>query len=250
MSAVHDRLVASTQNRPFTLTNLREAQDAATGSVLIESLPSGRLRQGKLNRALNVIEGTTLIGPLSSNGTNRKRRYSEAALKKIAAMAEGLPGYLNHTRPEDAFKPRDVRDLAVRHRNVRFDAATQTVRSDMHVVPAHADLVFGLAEQFGDHIGNSLVSRGAIQMEGDTEVVVDIMQLRSADLVTDPASTKGLFEGKESIGLPDLLVKVASQSTEQRLQEARHLLVFGPRFARLVDGAAHRQLLQAAGQGH
>src|SRR3989442_9048490 len=162
---------------------------------LIQARPSGTLKLGKINRALNIIEGTTLIGPLSSNGANRKRRYSEAALKKIASMAEGLPGYLNHVKPEDAFKPRDVRDLAVRHYNVRFDPTTQSVKSDMHVLEPHAALVFGLAETFGDHIGNSLVSKGAVVMEGDTEVVHDILQVRSADIVSDPASTKGLFEG-------------------------------------------------------
>jgi hypothetical protein len=168
--------------------------------LLIEARPAGRL--GTLNRALNIIEGATLIGQLSRNGQNRKRRYSEAALQKIAAMAEGLPGYLNHVKPEDAFKARDVKDLAVRHRNVHFDPTTQTVKCDMHIADHHAPLVFALAERFGDHIGNSLVSRGVVRMEGDTEVVEDIVQLRSADLVSDPASTKGLFEGKGNTEYP------------------------------------------------
>ena len=186
---------------------------------LVEAAPGGTIKHANINRALNVIEGTTLIGPHSGNGTNRKRRYSDGALKKIASMAEGLPGYLNHVKPEDAFKPRDVRDLAVRHRNVRFDAATQTVKSDMYVLPEHASLVFGLAEQFGDHIGNSLVSRGLIQMEGDTEVVTDIVQVRSADLVTDPASTKGLFEsqgaGDRTVTLTDLIESLKSTPTRK-----------------------------------
>jgi hypothetical protein len=178
------------------------------GALLIEAGPAGTIKHGNIDRATHVIRDTTLIGPLSVNGKGG-RRYSEAALKKIASMAEGLPGYINHVAPGDAFKPRDVRELAVRHRNVRFDAATQTVRSDMHVLPAHADLVFGLAEQFGDHIGNSLVSRGAVRMEGDTEVVEDVLQLRSADLVSDPASTKGLFESDQSLG-----EKVAARGAE------------------------------------
>jgi hypothetical protein len=187
---------------------------------LIEARPSGALKLGSLNRSLNIIEGTTLIGPLSSNGAHRKRRYSETALKKIAEMAEGLPGYLNHTAPELAFKPRDVKELAVRHRNVRYDPATQTVKSDMHVMEHHAPLVFNLAEKFGDHIGNSLVSKGVVTMEGDTEVVQDIVALRSADLVTDPASTKGLFEGRGTeehpITLTDLIESVRTQPSSNR----------------------------------
>jgi hypothetical protein len=162
-----------------------------TPTLLIEGTPT---KLGRVNRSLSIIEGATLISSQSVNGATRKRRYSEAALKKIATMAEGLPGYLNHVAPADAFKPRDVKDLAVRHRNVRYDPTTMTVKSDMHVVAAHAPLVFGLAEQFGDHIGNSLVSKGVVTMDGDTEVVQDVVALRSADLVSDPAATKGLFE--------------------------------------------------------
>ena len=183
----------------FTPTAPQVNQEGA-GTVLIEAGPSGSIKLGNIDRAMGVIRGTTLIGPTSVNG-GKGRKYSEPALKKIAAMAEGLPGYLNHVAPDVAFRPRDVRELAVRHKNVRYDAATQTVKSDMYVLPQHADLVFGLAETFGDHIGNSLVSRGAVRMEADgTEVVEDVLQLRSADLVSDPASTKGLFESDHSLG--------------------------------------------------
>jgi hypothetical protein len=154
----------------------------------------GALKTARLNRDLSIIEGTTLISANSVNGPHRKRRYSEAALKQIASMAEGLPAYANHTAPELAFKPRDVRDLIGRHQNVRYDPNTGTVKSDLHVLEHHAGWVFGLAERLGDVVGNSLVSRGNVKMEGDTEVVDQIAQLRSADLVSDPASTKGLFE--------------------------------------------------------
>jgi hypothetical protein len=160
----------------------------------LQEFRTGALKTARLNRTLNVIEGTVLITPTSQNGPRGKRRYSEAALAQIAAMSEGLPAYANHVAPELAFKPRDVRDLIGRHQNVRYDAATGTVKSDLHVLEHHVPWVFGLAERLGDVVGNSLVSRGAVTMEGDTEVVTEIALLRSADLVSDPASTKGLFE--------------------------------------------------------
>src|SRR6185436_1312940 len=130
----------------------------------------------------------------SRNGPRAKRRYSERALKQIAAMAEGLPAYANHVAPDLAFKPRDIRDLIGRHRNVRFDATRQAVVSDLHVLEHQAPFVFGLAQGLGDVVGNSLVSRGLVRMEGDTEVVDEVAAVRSADLVSDPATTKGLFE--------------------------------------------------------
>jgi ubiquinone biosynthesis protein UbiJ len=207
---------------------------------LVEFAPSGRIKHGKIHRSLGIIEGATMIGPMSSNGTHRKRRYSTQALKKIAQEAEGLPGYLNHVKPEDAFKPRDVRDIAIRHRNVRYDPTTDSVKSDMHVMPNHADLVFALAENFGDHIGNSLVSKGAVTMEGDTEVVQDILAIRSADLVTDPASTKGLFEGAESrerpLSITDLIESIQNTKGDTKVELSTIL-------AHLKDNEPDRNLL-------
>jgi hypothetical protein len=82
----------------------------------------------RLNRALNVIEGTVLITSHSVNGGKGGRRYSDTALKQIAAMAEGLPAYLNHVPADRAFKPRDVKDLVGVHRNVRYFPTTSVAR--------------------------------------------------------------------------------------------------------------------------
>lgn len=183
--------------------------------ALIEARPAGRFKAANLDREQGVIYGTTLITGLSENGKNGKRRYPTPTLKKIAQMAEGLPAYLNHVRSEEAFKPRPVQELMGRHYNVRYEAATDSVKSDLHVAEHQRPLVFSLAEQFGDHIGNSLVSRGQVVMEGDTEVVKDVLALRSADLVSDPASTKGLFESKGSDDemTIDLLIEAVKQQT-------------------------------------
>jgi len=187
-----------TGKRPVAATEAALAE----GQALIEWSAAGTLREAaRFNRGANVIEGTVLIAPQSSNGVNRKRVYSEKALRQVAAMAEGLPAYANHVAPELAFKPRDVRDLIGRHRNVRYDPATGKVMSDLHVLEHQAPWVFSLAERMGDRIGNSLVSRGAVRMEGDTEHVDEILQIRSGDLVSDPATTKGLFEGEEGVDL-------------------------------------------------
>ena len=175
----------------------------AVGAPLIEARPAGTLRPGQINRDLNVIENTVLITAHSANGGKGGRRYSDDALRKIAAMAEGLPAYLNHVPADQAFKPRDVKDLIGVHRNVRLHPTEGKIYSDLHVASHQAPLVFGLAETFGHHIGNSLVSRGLIAMEGDTEVVKDIVAVRSADLVSDPATTKGLFEARADVAPND-----------------------------------------------
>src|SRR4029079_3225266 len=156
---------------------VQEAAALAEAQALVESRPAGPWGTGHINRETNTIEGTTLITSASSNGVNRKRKYSENALKQIASMAEGIPAYANHVSPELAFKPRDVKDLIGRHVNVRYDAPTGSVKSDLQLLEHHAPWVFSLAERLGDQVGNSLVSKGLVRMEGDTEVVDEIVAL-------------------------------------------------------------------------
>src|SRR5262245_35681025 len=96
-----------------------EKETLAMESILIEAIPS---KLGSIHRDANMIRSAVMINAKSTNGRGG-RTYSDTALKKIAAMSEGLPGFLNHVRPEDAFTPRPVQDIAARWTNVRFDAA-------------------------------------------------------------------------------------------------------------------------------
>ena len=160
-----------------------------------ETLQEFSIGPAQLDRASGILRGTTVITSRSQNGQGKGgRRYSEAALKQIAAMAEGAPAYANHVEASMAFRPRDVRDLLGVHRNVRYLPHEGKVVSDLHVMEHMQPMVFGLAAQLGDRIGNSLVSRGLVAQEGDCEVVKEIQAVRSVDLVSDPAATRGLFE--------------------------------------------------------
>jgi hypothetical protein len=201
----------------------------------------------QVDRALNVIRGTTLIRAHSVNGGKGGRRYSDNALRQIAEKAEGLPAYLNHVSPENAFKPRDVRDLIGTHRNIRYFPTEGKIVSDLHVAEHHAPFVFGLAETAGGIIGNSLVSRGAVRMENGTEVVDEIELLRSADLVSDPATTKGLFESLEQFtqrkGAPPMNktlqeVLVEEDAHERTSSALEHRTYFPPAVRQSLDALA------------
>ena len=172
----------------------------STDADLWEAKPVALLSEaGEIDRAGGVIRDTVLINARSVNGkAGGGRKYSERALRQIAALAEGLPAYANHVKnPADAFKPRPIEEMIGKHVNVRYDATQNRVLSDLQLVPHHRDWVMGLAETVPGIVGNSLVSKGLIQMEGNTEVVTDIAALRSGDLVSDPATTKGLFEHRD-----------------------------------------------------
>jgi hypothetical protein len=209
----------------------REALDPEAAAALIESsaklieaMPAmGYKRTGKVNRDTGMIENTAIITSHSSNGGKGRRVYSDRALQQIAKMSEGLPAYANHVAPDLAFKPRDVREMIGKHTNVRFVKGADgvgRVMSDLHIAEHHQPWVFSLADRMGDVIGNSLVSRGTVKMEGDTEVVDDILQVRSADLVSDPASTRGLYE---SAGADTAAAFLAIDfDVFQHLAEAQH----------------------------
>lgn len=165
-------------------------------TTLLEMKPAGLLREAKLDREARVIRDTVLITANSSNGGGRV--YEPLALQQIARLAEGMPAYLNHTTPDKAFKARPVEELIGKHKNVRYDADNQRVLSDLHIVEHQAPFVFSVAQDLGDQVGNSVVSRGQVVMEGGKEHVKQIVAIRSGDLVSDPATTKGLFEHLET----------------------------------------------------
>lgn len=226
-----------------------EQEALAEGATLVEAMPAGRLKQGRIDRERGVIEGTAIITNHSSNGTNHKRLYSDKALQQIAKMSEGLPAFANHVAPDQAFKPRDVRDIIGRHHNVRFVKGPDgvgRVMSDLHVVDHHQPWVFSLADRMGDMVGNSLVSKGTVKMEGDTEVVDDILQVRSADLVSDPASTRGLFESAGSPSFADFVA--VDRAVFEVLAEAQHPTVAGLTFPKAQWPS--RQAAQAWARAH
>jgi len=174
---------------------LIEGRDHAHATTIIESGPAGAITRGRLRRDAHIIEGIILITSRSSNGGAKGRRYSAQALRQIAEQGDNLPCFLNHTTPDKAFSARPVQDLVGKFVNVRHDPVAGKVLGDLHVLDHQVPLVFALAEKMGHQVGASVVSKGLVKMEADgTETVDSIQALRSADLVSDPASTRGLFE--------------------------------------------------------
>lgn len=161
--------------------------------------PGQALIEAKIDRSDGVLRGVVLLNKHSSNGVGGGgREYSDTAMQRMAALSEGLPAYANHVKNKDeAFKPRDVRDLIGVHRNIRFDESKHRVTSDLHVVEHHRPWVFGLAEDMPHIVGMSPVSRGLVRTQGTKEWVEDIVAVRSGDLVSDPATTKGLYEARD-----------------------------------------------------
>ena len=143
----------------------------------------------KVDRERGVILGVKILGLDSVNG----RRYTLEAIRAAQPMYEGIGVYVNHpTKPND---PRGVRERFGRLVNVRVEA--DGLYGDLEFLKSHPDanLIAEAAERMPEQFGLSHNAKG--EGEDDSSglfVVHEIVNARSVDVVTEPATTEGLFE--------------------------------------------------------
>lgn len=136
-----------------------------------------------------IIRNVSLLGAESANGYT----YTEDALRDAARLLDGAVQYTNHSF-NDA--PRDVNESFSEVRNVKFDQGAQKVFGDMYLVntPWIREELFPRIERFSHKFGNSIVCWGEFEERDGKEYVTKITAVESCDLVSDPATNKGLFE--------------------------------------------------------
>ena len=142
-----------------------------------------------------VLYGVKLLGLTSKN----KRRYESKALSEAKTKYEGRKVYVNHPDPEDAGSDRDWNDWAGVIENVQYRKG-DGLYGDV-VLRQNGPYFQGIIEaatnpKFSKNCGFSHVADGESHFEGDTEIVESIKEVFSVDLVTDPATTKGMYESK------------------------------------------------------
>jgi hypothetical protein len=142
----------------------------------------------RLNGPAGLLRGVTVLGLSSRN----RRRYTPEAVASALALYQGALVNLDH--PDRPDTPRSVRDRFGRLVNVRFEGGR--VKADLRYNPEHpfAATLEWFAENDPGAIGLSHNAVGEGKVEGGTFVVRKIVELRSVDLVAEPATTRGLFE--------------------------------------------------------
>jgi hypothetical protein len=146
----------------------------------------------RLESAAGLLQGVTVLGLSSRN----RRRYTPEAAASALSLYEGALVNLDHPdRPDD---PRSVRDRFGRLVNVRFEGGR--IRADLRYNPEHpfAATLEWFAENDPSAIGLSHNAVGEGKDEAGVFVVRKIVELRSVDLVAEPATTRGLFERRHS----------------------------------------------------
>lgn len=243
--------------------------EAQQGEVLQEYVNSYGVSV-RVDKAKGMLEGVKLIGLESRNG----RRYRESTLGQAVSLYEGAKVNVNHPKA-GPLAPRDYEDRLGVIRSVRM-LAGKGLYGDLHFNPKHAlaeQLVWD-AENNPRNVGfsHNVLARLS-RKEGDT-VVEEITQVRSVDLVADPATTQGLFEQAagerksasnmpgcwdaltvETLRLhrPDLLEEVESAELEclqSKLEEAERQSENLQRSHRILELLSEHHLSAPTGKGN
>lgn len=153
------------------------------------------LGEARVDRAEHVIHNVTLCGKVSKNG----RTYSDQALNDAVRLYEHAPFYFDHpteAQLRERKGARSVLDLAGEILNPR--RVGDMVKGDLHILEREptSSLAFALAEQMPHRAGMSHRGRGTVRpgLGGQADVVESLAAVFAVELVTDPATTVGLFE--------------------------------------------------------
>ncbi len=149
------------------------------------------------------IKNVALVGMISRN----KRRYLPEALKAGVSKYEGAKVYIDHPGAKDTQNGfRSMRDLAGRVENARFDG--NKIRGDIKLLDNEGGrLAHQIATEMPDIAGMSHNAYGKYKRENGTEVVESIEKVVSVDVVTEPATNNGFYEGAGNPSYDELFIE-------------------------------------------
>jgi hypothetical protein len=172
----------------------------------------------KIDREHGVIEGVKILGLSSRNG----RTYTKEAVAKSIRLYEGSKVNVNHPNGNPN-GPRDYRDRIGSIRGVAMREG-DGLYGNLHFNPKHAlaEQLLWDAEHSPENVGFSHNVEARTSRGKSGVVIEEIVRVHSVDLVADPATTRGLFEGINQEGEDTLEIK---DITEAMLRADRPELV-------------------------
>jgi hypothetical protein len=191
-------------------------------------------RPERVDRDKGVIFGVKLLG-----GEGNKD-YPRSTREKARGLLEGLKVFVDHPEPGKAAQARSVRERMGFVRDVRDK--DDGSYGDWHFPPKHplAEAVFWEAENNPTGLGFSINGDGRCKRLPNGRLLCEeIVSLASVDLVDNPATTRGLFEGQEP-ALTATVAELIEQLKATRPGAARALSEMAE--AGLVGGAARMQV--------
>lgn len=151
----------------------------------------------QIDRDAGLVRGVKILGESSRNPPPNNNVYPRPTREKAAGLIEGAAVYVDHPARGTEGRTRSYRDKFAVLANVR--EAGDGLYGDLRFNPKHP-----LAEQFlwdAQHnpagVGLSINAVGRTSRRGGKSLVEEIVEVNSVDLVSVPATTKGLFESRE-----------------------------------------------------
>jgi len=197
--------------------------------VLNESALSS-LEIKDIDRENKQIRNISLLGDFSKNN----REYTNRALKSAVTVLEGSPAFYVHSSKDRNPK----KELIGKFTNLFVKE--NRVKGTLNVLEKEASFIFDLAERMPELAGFSVDATVKYRREGKKEIIESFLKGKSVDLVTDPATVKGLFESietednymnetevkeiQESLEKQDKQIKNLTESLEKERLESKRIL--------------------------
>jgi hypothetical protein len=174
---------------------IAQAAQAFKSRQRVELCESTFSPAAKIDREAGVIRGVRVLG---KHSRNRGREYSDGAMAAALSLYEGVEVNIDHPSKKDVNGNRPFSDGFGVLKNVSKDS--EGVLADLHYLKSHplAESVLERAERFPERFGLSHVAFGDEVKRGGRQIVESIAEVKSVDLVRNPATTNGLFESEEN----------------------------------------------------
>jgi len=162
--------------------------------------------QGKIKTYSNLV----LVGPKSVNN----RVYAPDVLRKAVedGLYDGVPIFLDHEEK--------IQTLVGRVTKAYWDEDKNCIRGDIEIYDSpYSSIIDIIINVFGGEFGFSHVVEAEVDEEKESgkEYVKHISKVKSVDLVTDPATTKGINEVQERV--MNAIRNVIKESRTMKLKE-------------------------------
>ena len=159
---------------------------------LHETITTEGMGPDRVDREAGVIRGVRILGRQSTNG----RSYSDRAQDSAAGMYEGRKAYLDHS-----LKERSFREWVGRWQNIKVTGSgdDRHVTGDLRFLKEgrYAAMLVEAASEFATDFGVSHDAEGKVSGQRPNQIVEDIEKVHSIDIVTDPATSRALFESHQ-----------------------------------------------------
>ena len=162
--------------------------------------------QGKTKTYSNLV----LVGPKSINN----RIYAPDVLRRAVedGLYDGVPIFLDHEEK--------IQTLVGRVTKAYWDEDKNCIRGDIEIYDSpYSSIIDIIINVFGSEFGFSHVVEAEVDedKESGKEYVKHISKVKSVDLVTDPATTKGINEVQERV--MNAIRNVIKESRIRKLKE-------------------------------